>query len=71
MSSNEKTEHFKENVKRLYDEAAAKCNTNQAWEWELKFAEQIINDVCQKMQDTDSHHGSQMTTVIKNHFGLE
>lgn len=64
-------EHFEENVKRLYEEAAAKCNTNQAWEWELKFAEQIINNACQKMQEVDCFYGEWMSTVIKKHFGLE
>lgn len=62
---------FEENVKRLYEEAAAKCSTNQAWEWELKFAEQIINDACQKMQEVDCFFGERMSTAIKKHFGLE
>ena len=68
MSNNEQSEKFKEAVKRLYEEAASQCSTNQAWEWELKFAEMIISECIRvDILNWDSPPGD----AIRKHFGLE
>ena len=61
-------ERFEENVRRLYEEAAAKCNTNQAWEWERKFAEQIIKDACQHLTNIGQDYCRER---LEQHFGVE
>ena len=35
------------------------------------FAELIVLECCEAMQDEDSYYGSWMTAVLKRHFGVE
>lgn len=53
------SDKFKENVKRLYEQAAAQCSEGSAWEWELKFAELIVQEcatIAKKEQEWNDTH---------------
>lgn len=64
-----------ERVKVLYEQAAAQCSEGSAWEWEMKFAELIVEE-CAKVawrntpdyEELDYSH--LISNKIKEHFGI-
>lgn len=72
-------EQLFERVKRLYEQSAAQCSEGSAWEWEMKFAEAIVHECTNILDDLatlpDDLGGNaylvSASNKIKKHFGVE
>ena len=59
----------KELVQRLYEQATAKCHTNDAWTFEIEFTKAIVLE-CSRVAKLEMGE-DRVCDAIEHHFGIE
>lgn len=54
----------------LYQKAEAQCHINEAWVFEEKFAEEIVNHCATILYDNDSYYGKWLGDTMKLELGV-